>query len=300
MRVGVIGLGKMGKPMTRNLLKAGFTVVVHNRSRGPVDELAREGAVAAWSPAEVAQQADVVVTSLPTPASVEEVYLGEHGLIGAARSGQVLIDTSTVSPGLSRRLYEAAKERGAGFLDAPVSGGPAGAESATLTIMVGGDAEVVEQAMPVFQALGKNIHHVGPSGAGSVVKLVNQLLVAINMAGVAEAIVFGVKAGADPQVLLDVIKTSFGGSRMLERALPLVMERQFQPGTPVNLILKDLGLIHEVGKELDTRLLLGALAQEVFKEARAAGFGEEDMVALFKPVERLAGVEVRGHGTRTA
>ncbi|GBD16014.1 2-hydroxy-3-oxopropionate reductase [bacterium HR26] len=300
MRVGVIGLGKMGKPMTRNLLKAGFTVVVHNRSRGPVDELAREGAVAAWSPAEVAQQADVVVTSLPTPASVEEVYLGENGLIGAARPGQVLIDTSTVSPGLSRRLYAAAKERAAGFLDAPVSGGPAGAESATLTIMVGGDAEVVEQAMPVFQALGKNIHHVGPSGAGSVVKLVNQLLVAINMAGVAEAIVFGVKAGADPQVLLDVIKTSFGGSRMLERALPLVMERQFQPGTPVNLILKDLGLIHEVGKELDTRLLLGALAQEVFKEARAAGFGDEDMVALFKPVERLAGVEVRGRGAGAA
>uniref|UniRef100_A0A7C3AN35 Tartronate semialdehyde reductase n=1 Tax=Thermorudis sp. TaxID=1969470 RepID=A0A7C3AN35_9BACT len=144
------------------------------------------------------------------------------------------------------------------------------------------------------------MHHVGPSGAGSVVKLVNQLLVAINMAGVAEAIVFGVKAGADPQVLLDVIKTSFGGSRMLERALPLVMERQFQPGTPVNLILKDLGLIHEVGKELDTRLLLGALAQEVFKEARAAGFGDEDMVALFKPVERLAGVEVRGRGASAA
>lgn len=292
MRLGFIGLGKMGRPMTRNLLRAGFDVTIHNRSRGVVDELSREGAHPATSPAEVAAAADLVITCLPTPASVEEVYLGERGLIGAARTGQVLVDCSTVSPALSRRLYQAARERGAGFLDAPVSGGPAGAEAATLTIMVGGDARDLDRAMPVFQALGKNIHHVGPSGSGSVVKLVNQLLVAINMAGVAEAIVFGVKAGADPQALLDVLKTSFGGSAMLTRALPLFMERKFEAGTPINLILKDLGLIHEVGKELDVRLLLGALAEEVFKEGRALGLGDEDMAALVKPVERLAGVEV--------
>lgn len=296
MRLGFIGLGKMGRPMTRNLLSAGYEVTVHNRSRGVVEELSREGARPANSPAEVAQAADLVITCLPTPASVEEVYFAEHGLIGAAREGQVLVDCSTVSPALSRRQYAAARDRGAHFLDAPVSGGPAGAESATLTIMVGGDAEAVEKARPVFQALGQNTHHVGAAGAGSVVKLVNQLLVGIHMAAVAEAIVFGVKAGADPQALLDVLSTSFGSSRMLTRSVPMFMERQFEAGTPINLLLKDLGLIHEVGKELDVRLLLGAVAQEVFKEGRALGLGDEDMAALVKPAERIAGVEVRSGG----
>ena len=293
MRLGFIGLGKMGKPMTRNLLRAGYEVTIHNRSRAVVEELSGEGARPATSPREVAAAADLVLTCLPTPATVEEVYLGEDGLIPAAREGQILVDCSTVGPALSRQLYAAAQERGAGFLDAPVSGGPAGAESATLTIMVGGDKDVLDRAMPVLQALGTNIHHVGPSGSGTVVKLVNQLLVGINMAAVAEAVVFGVKAGADPQALLDVLQSSFGSSRMLTRGLPLIMDRQFEGGTPINLILKDLGLIHEVGSALDVRLMLGAVAQEAFKEGRALGLGDEDMVALVKPLERLAGVEVR-------
>lgn len=292
MRLGFIGIGKMGRPMTRNLLAAGFAVTIHNRSRAVVEQLAAEGARPAGSPAEVAAAADLVFTCLPTPASVEEVYFGADGLIGAARAGQLLVDCSTVSPELSRRQADAARARGADFLDAPVSGGPAGAESGTLTIMVGGDGAALERAMPAFRALGKNVHHVGPAGSGSVVKLVNQLLVAINTAAVAEAAVFGVKAGADPRALLDVLSTSFGGSAMLARCLPLFMERRFTPGTPVDLILKDLGLIHEVGKALDVRLLLGAIAQEVFKEGRAMGLGDEDMAALVKPAERIAGVEV--------
>jgi 3-hydroxyisobutyrate dehydrogenase-like beta-hydroxyacid dehydrogenase len=293
MKLGFIGLGKMGRPMTGHLLRAGQDVVIHNRSRAVVDELAGQGASPATSPDEVARAADIVFTCLPTPESVEEVYFAESGLIPAVREGQVLVDFSTVSPELSRRQYAAAKERQASFLDAPISGGTAGAENATLTIMVGGDAEALEKARPAFEILGQNIHHVGPSGAGSVVKLVNQLLVAINMAGVAEAIVFGVKAGADPKALHEVLSTSFGGSAMLNRAMPLVMERKFDPGTPVNLILKDVGLIMDVGKELDTRLVLGAIAGEVFKESRALGNGEEDMVALVKAAERLAGIEVR-------
>lgn len=293
MRLGFIGLGKMGKPMTRNLLRAGYEVTIHNRSRAVVEELSAEGARPASSPREVAAAADLVLTCLPTPASVEEVYSGDDGLIPAARDGQILVDCSTVGPALSRQLHAAAAERGAGFLDAPVSGGPAGAEEATLTIMVGGDGDVLARATPVLEKLGTNIHHVGPSGSGSVVKLVNQLLVGINMAAVAEAVVFGVKAGADPQALLDVLATSFGSSRMLTRGMPLIMDRQFASGTPIDLILKDLGLIHDVGKALDVRLLLGAVAQEVFKEGRALGLGQEDMAALVKPAERLAGVEVR-------
>jgi 3-hydroxyisobutyrate dehydrogenase-like beta-hydroxyacid dehydrogenase len=293
MQLGFIGLGKMGRPMTRNLLEAGYQVVIHNRSREVVDELSQKGATPATAPDQVAEAADVVFTCLPTPESVEDVYFGDHGLIGAARAGQVLVDCSTVGPDLSRRQAAATSERGAWFLDAPVSGGPAGAEGGTLTIMIGGDGGALEKARPAFEVLGANIHHVGPSGSGTVVKLVNQLLVGINVAAVAEAIVFGVKAGADPAALHEVLGSSFGGSAMLNRAMPLVMDRKFDPATPVNLIYKDLGLISEVGKQLGTRMLLGALANEVFKESRALGYGDEDMVAVFKSVERIAGVEVR-------
>lgn len=292
-KIGFIGLGKMGRPMTENLLKAGFEVTIHNRSQTVVQELARQGAKPATAPDEVAAAADLVLTCLPTPASVEEVYLGEHGLIGAARAGMTLVDCSTVGPELSRRLYTAAKDQGAGFLDAPISGGPAGAQAASLTIMAGGDPEVIEQARPVFEALGENIYHVGASGAGSVVKLVNQLLVAIHTAAVAEAVVFGVKAGADASTLLDVLSTSYASSRMLTRCLPLIIDRQFSGGTPVDLILKDLGLIQAVGAGQSTRLLLGANAEVAFREAQALGLGQEDMAALVKPVEQVAGLTVR-------
>lgn len=278
--------------MTRHLLQAGHRVTVHNRSRGPVEELAGEGAVPASSPAEVSRASDIVLTCLTNTQSVNDVYFGEQGLIGAARPGQILVDHSTVGPATSRSIYAMAKERGAAFLDAPVSGGPAGAEAGTLTIMVGGDAETFGAVKPVFEAMGKNIRHCGPSGSGSVIKLANQLMVAINLAGVAEAMVLGVKAGADPQMMLDVLSTSFGGSAMLNRAVPLLLARNFRAGTPVNLILKDLGLIGEVAASQEVRLLLGGLAQQVFMEARAAGLGEEDMVAIVKPLEALAHVSV--------
>lgn len=292
MRVGFIGLGKMGRPMAQNLLKAGFTLVVHNRSRGPVEELARLGAQPASSPAEVVAQVDVVLTCLPDPPAVELVYLGENGLIPHARPGQILVDHSTVGPSTSRKLAAAAAARGVFFLDAPVSGGTAGAQAGTLTIMVGGPEEAFQRVLPVFQAMGKNIRRVGPNGAGSTIKLVNQLLVAINMAGVVEGIVMGVKAGADPQVMLEVLSTSFGGSAMLSRSVPLFLERRFQPGTPINLILKDLRLIDELGQELSLRLLMGSQAEQVFREARALGLGDLDMAALVQPLERLAQVTV--------
>ena len=293
MKVGFIGLGKMGRPMALNLLKAGHVVTVHNRSRAVVDELAARGARPATTPREVAEASDIVLTCLFYPSSVEEVYFGPNGLVQAAREGHVFADHSTVGPSLSRRCYEAIRARGASFLDAPISGGTAGAQAGTLTIMVGGDADAFERARPVFEAMGKNIKHVGPSGAGSVVRLVNQLLVAINLAGVVEGIVLGTKAGVDPNVMLEVLSTSFGGSAMLNRAVPLILERNFQPGTPVNLILKDMGLIKELGHELAVRLLLGSVAEEVFGEARALGWGEEDMAGLVRTLERLAGIEIK-------
>jgi 3-hydroxyisobutyrate dehydrogenase-like beta-hydroxyacid dehydrogenase len=292
MNVGFIGLGKMGRPMARHLLDAGFTVTVHNRSRAPVDELAAAGAHPASTPAEVARASDIVLTCLTNTQSVEDVYFGPNGLIGAARPGQIFVDHSTVSPLTSRQCAEGARERGADFLDAPISGGPAGAQAGTLTIMVGGAEVTFERARPVFEAMGKNIRLVGPLSSGSTIKLVNQLLVAIHSSAVAEAMVLGVKAGADPAVMLDVLRTSFGGSAMLSRNVPMMLERNFAAGTSVNVILKDLGLIDGLSNELNVRTLLGSVATQVFRESRAFGMGDDDMAGLVRVLEREAGVEV--------
>lgn len=300
MRIGFIGLGNMGFPMTRNLLHGGFDVTVHNRSRDNVRRLCGEGAHPAESPEEVAARTDLVITCLPTPDTVDDVFRGSRGLISATRDGQILIDCSTVSPGLSRTLYAESKAVGVGFLDAPISGGPAGAQAASLTIMAGGDLDVFERALPVFRVLGTNVHHVGRAGSGSVVKLVNQHLTAINTATVAEAMVLGAKAGADPATLYEVIKTSFGGSTMFNRLVPMQMERRFDEGAPMRIMLKDLELISELGRELNVRLLLASEAREVYREAIALGLGGEDIAALVKPLERIAGTEVRAHPASSA
>jgi len=290
--VGVVGLGKMGTPMTRSLLKAGFQVVVHNRSRAAVDALREEGAEAVDGPSAIAQRANVILTSLPDPAAVEAVYLGEDGLVANAREGQVYVDTSTVDPGLSRKLAQELSSRQASFLDAPVSGGVAGAVAGTLTIMVGGHGEAFARVRPVLEALGERIHHVGPSGSGTIIKLANQLLVGINVAAVAEAMVLGVKAGADPAAMFDVLSSSFGGSRMLDRGVPLILERNFGGGTPVDLIRKDLGLITSLAQELGVPLASGETAQAIFNQAHDANLGTEDMVAVIRPMEHQAGTEV--------
>jgi len=293
IRVGVIGLGKMGKPMTRNLLKAGFPVTVHNRSAASTQELVGEGAVDGGSPKGVAEAADVVITSLPDPAAVRDVYLGADGLVASAKANQLFIDTSTIDPGLSRELAEKFASREAAFLDAPVSGGVAGAEAGSLTIMAGGSAEAFEKAAPVLQVIGEKLHLVGASGAGTVVKLANQLLVGINMAAVAEALVLGVKAGADPAKMLEVLSTSFGSSRMLDRGVPLIMDRNFAGGTPVDLIRKDLGLIDDLANELGVPLSTGNQARSVFDRAHDAAYGADDMTAIVRPIESDAGVEVK-------
>ena len=289
MEVGFVGLGKMGRPMTQRLLAAGHTVHVFNRSRPAIDALAAEGAKPASSASEVAQRAEIVMTALPTPDSVEQVF-GEMAKV--ARGGQIYIDHSTVSPGLNRACAEQLKGKQADFLDAPVSGGPAGAQAGTLTVMVGGDQPVFDRAVPVLQAFGKNIRLCGGLGAGQVVKLVNQLLVGIHTSAIAEAATFGVRFGADPQVLLEVIGTSFGGSTMMTRNLPRFISRDFSPATPIGLILKDLGLIHDEARNGGIPLLLGGLAEQRFSEAHARGLGDEDMAALVKLWEEPAGVKI--------
>src|ERR1051326_705367 len=289
MEVGFVGLGKMGRPMTQRLLAAGHTVHVFNRSRPAIDALASEGAKPASSATEVAQRAEIIMTALPTPDTVEAVFTE---MAGAARTGQIYIDHSTVSPGLNRACADQLKAKQADFLDAPVSGGPAGAQGGTLTVMVGGDQSVFDRALPVLQAFGKNIRLCGPLGAGQVIKLVNQLLVGIHTSAIAEAATFGVRFGADPQVLLEVIGTSFGGSTMMTRNLPRFISRDFSPATPIGLILKDLGLIHDEARNGGIPLLLGGLAEQRFSEAHARGLGDEDMAALVKLWEEPAGVKI--------
>jgi 3-hydroxyisobutyrate dehydrogenase/2-hydroxy-3-oxopropionate reductase len=289
MQAGFVGLGKMGRPMTRRLLKAEYTVAVFNRSRGAIDALAAEGASPAESAAQVAERADVIMTALPSPETVQAVYAE---MAAVARNGQIFIDHSTVSPGLNRWCAEQLAAHGADFLDAPVSGGPAGAQAGTLTVMVGGEQDVFDRALPVFQTFGKNIRRCGSIGAGQVVKLINQLLVGIHTSAIAEAAVFGARFGADPQVVLDLIGTSFGGSTMMTRNLPRFMSRDFSPATPVGLLLKDLGLIHDEARSGGIPLLLGSLAEQRFSEASARGMGDEDMAALVKLWEEPAGVTV--------
>ena len=288
-QVGFVGLGKMGRPMTERLLAAEYAVHVFNRSRGPVDALAQQGATPADSARQVAERAEVILTALPTPDSVQSVYAE---MADVARAGQVYLDHATVSPGLNRWCAEQLGQRGAAFLDAPMSGGPAGAQSGSLTVMVGGDQAHYDQVLPVLQAFGKNIRLCGPTGAGQVVKLINQLLVGIHTSAIAEAAVFGAALGADPQVVLDLIGTSFGGSTMMTRNMPRFMSRDFSGATPVGLILKDLGLIHDEARAVNVPLLLGGLAEQRFVEARGKGWNDEDMAALVKLWEEPAGVTV--------
>jgi 3-hydroxyisobutyrate dehydrogenase-like beta-hydroxyacid dehydrogenase len=289
VEVGFIGIGKMGRPMSERLLAAGFSLHVHNRSQGPVDDLVAKGAKAASSPREVAERAEIILSALPTPETVEEVYAE---LASAARKGQIYADVSTVSVGQSRRCAEILGVRGAAFLDAPVSGGPGGAQAGTLTVMAGGEQAVFERALPVFRAFGKNIRLCGPTGTGQAVKLVNQLLVGVHTAAIAEAAVFGARLGADPQVVLEVLGTSFGGSTMMTRNMPRFISRDFKPATPVKLLLKDLGLIHDEAKGVNVPLFLGSVAEQRFLEATAKGHGDEDMAALVRLWEEAAGSTV--------
>jgi 2-hydroxy-3-oxopropionate reductase len=286
--VGFIGLGHMGKPMARNLLKAGFTLVVHNRSRAAVDDLVREGAEPAYSPREVAERCGVVITMLPDSSDVALVVEGEGGIIEAARRGLVLIDMSTILPHTSLQIATHLREHGVAMLDAPVSGGPQGAEAATLSIMVGGPKEVFDQCLPVFQAMGKNIVYMGDNGQGEMTKLCNQVACVLNLLGVSETLALAKKAGLDPAQVLEAISPGAAGSWMMSVQGPKMVARDFAPGFFVRLQLKDLRLIMETAEELRLPLPGTALVQQMFRALEASGEGELGTQALIKAVERLA------------
>ena len=291
-RVGFIGLGVMGAPMALNLLKAGYPLTVHNRSRQKMEPLVSEGARAASSPREVVEHVDVLLTCVGFPADVQRVYLGPDGAVDGARSGQLFCDLSTVDQATHLQVAERLTERGVRYLDAPISGGVAGARDAKLTIMVGGSPADFARVRPLLDVMGSNVHLVGPVGAGSVVKLINQMMNALNALGAAEGLVLGTKAGIDPAVLHEILRTSSGSSSSLDRLATAAFKRDFAPGFTLDLMHKDVSLAVDLARAQGVRFLAGALVEQLLQEARAAGLGSQAFTSAITMHERLAGVEV--------
>lgn len=294
MQLGFIGLGAMGKPMALNLLKASYDLWVNDVKQEAVAELVKAGAKPCSSPQELAGVVDVVITMLPNDKIVEEVILGANGFLQGGRAGQIIIDMSSVAPQSTRKMANAVQAKGIRYVDAPVSGGVAGASAGALTIMVGGDRETVRAVEPILKVLGQKIYHVGDVGAGDAVKLVNNLLLGANMAALAEALVLGAKAGLDPQTMYEIIKVSSGRSYALEAKVPnFILKGNFVPGFAVDLQYKDMELAVETAKSLGIPLPVTTMAQQVFEMARAKGLGREDISAVIKIWEEMAGVQVR-------
>lgn len=287
--IGLIGTGIMGEPMARNLLKAGRAVAVYNRTRGRADRLVSEGAVFCATPAELAERCDVIISVVSDSPDVEAVYLGEQGVIHGVRRGALCIDMSTVSPEMERKVAAALRERGAGYLDAPVSGGKTGAEQGTLAIMVGGEAADLDRARPVLEILGKRIVHCGPLGCGQLTKLCNQIIVALNLLAVSEAVVFARKVGLDPKVMLEAVSGGAAGSWAVNNLGPRMLARDFAPMFMVDLQQKDLRITLGEAFEQQVPLPGTSLVHQLFVANQASGDGANGTQTLVKTLERLAG-----------
>lgn len=294
--IGFIGLGIMGRPMAKNLLKAGHALIVHNRSQAAVKELSGLGAKATDTPASVAREAQVIILMLPNSPDVEQVTLGPRGLLEGVRSGQIVVDMSTISPIVSQKVGAALAQKGVRMLDAPVSGGEKGAIDGTLSIMVGGDAAVFQEVLPIFQAMGKTITHLGPLGAGGFTKLANQIIVAVNLTALAEALTLAAKAGLDIELTLKALGGGLANSRCLEQKTPNYLAHEFKPGFKIDLHYKDLGLIMDAARALAVPLPTTAVVQELFSAVRVRGGGGLDHSGVITLLESLAGVEVRKRG----
>ena len=286
--IGFIGLGIMGRPMAHNLLKAGFPLVVQNRHQAVIDEFLAAGARAGARPRDIAASCDVVITMLPGPTQVEEVLLGPGGIIEGAHAGLVVIDMSTIAPVVASTLATRLVEYDITLLDAPVSGGDAGAIAGTLSIMVGGDEETFKRCTPIFQALGKTIVHVGGSGAGQVVKACNQIVVALVIEAVSEALVLGSKAGVDPAKILQVLGGGLAANRVMELRGASMLAHDFTPGGRVRFHHKDLGFALETARKYGVSLPATALVDQMFTSLEVKGRGDLDHSALLTYVEDLA------------
>jgi 3-hydroxyisobutyrate dehydrogenase len=288
-RIGFIGLGLMGSGMSMNLLKAGFPVTVWNRTQSKMKPLLDAGAEGAKSPKELAEKSDIIVDIVTDSSDVEEVLLGTDGVINGAKSGTIVIDMSTISPSVTRQIAEELAKNNVKMLDAPVSGGDTGARQGTLSIMVGGDDDVYNECLPVLQAMGKTITHVGGNGMGQTVKLVNQILVGMTMLGVAEALMFAKKSGVDLESCLAAVSGGAAGSWQLSNNGAKLLQGDLEPGFKVKDYIKDLRLIMEAAGEVNMPLVGTSLVQQMFWSLEAEGFRHKGTQAVIKPVEKLAG-----------
>jgi 3-hydroxyisobutyrate dehydrogenase len=294
MRIGFIGLGNMGKPMALNLMKAQCDLTINDVNQSIMKELSAMGAKIAATPAELAQKVDIVITMLPNGNVVEQVVNGPEGILAAAQPGLCILDMSSVAPGFTRKMADLAAKKQVDYVDAPVSGGVKGADAGTLTIMAGGAPEVVAKCRPILEILGGKIYEVGTVGAGDAVKMINNLLLAVNMAATAEAFTLGVKIGLDPETMFNVISTSSGNSYALEAKMPnFVFKGAFDPGFMIDLQYKDLELAVQTAKESQVPLMIANVVQQLYGQAQAAGLGKEDISAIIKPLENLTGIQVR-------
>ncbi|MDX1568640.1 MAG: NAD(P)-dependent oxidoreductase [Longimicrobiales bacterium] len=299
-KIGFIGLGIMGRGMVRNLLDADMAVRVWNRTASRMDPLVEAGAEAGDGPADVARSCDIVITCVSDTPDVEEVVLGEGGIVEGVSRGSLVVDMSTISPHATRRIAARLEEEGAHMLDAPISGGSEGAANGTLSIMVGGEADQVERAMPAFQAMGETITHVGPIGAGQTVKLVNQILVVGTMRAVAEALLFAEAADLDLQKTLDAVTGGAAGSWMLANRGPQVIRRDWSPGFTIDLQQKDVRLALGAADEMGVPLTGTAHIHQLYRTLQERGLGEEGNHALVKALEALAGFEVGAPAAESA
>ena len=291
--VGFIGLGIMGKPMVRNLMKAGFTVTVFDVVAEAVEMMAAEGANAAWSAKEAAMGADIVITMVPNGSIVRTILGGADGVLAGAAKGTIIADMSSVTPVESKEFAALVAEHGCDFLDAPVSGGEPGAVDGTLAIMVGGDAAVLEKAHPVFAAMGKTITLVGPNGSGSVTKLANQVIVNLNIAAVSEALILATKAGADPKKVYEAIRSGLAGSTVLDAKAPMMYSRNFKPGGPIAINLKDITNVMDTAKTMALPLVLTSTLQQIMQSLKATGHLMDDHSGIVQFYEHISGVVVK-------
>ncbi len=291
--IAFIGLGIMGKPMAKNLIKAGYSLVVHNRSESPVDELVNAGAQRADSPKQAAEKSDIIITMLPNSPDVELVILGKNGVLKGAKPGQVVIDMSSIEPLVSQKIAAELAKKKAEMLDAPVSGGEPGAVKGELAIMVGGKENVFQECLPIFNVLGKSAVRVGDIGAGGFAKLANQIIVAMNIAAVSEAFVLGQKAGLNPEKLFKAIQGGLAGSNVMNAKVPLITERNFKPGFKIKLHDKDIKNALKTSADLQVPLPLTGLIEQIITSLVVDGKGDLDHGGIIQFFEKLAGVEVK-------
>lgn len=292
-KIGFIGLGIMGKPMCKNLLKAGYRLIVLDLNKSAVDELVSLGAEKAETPEEAANNCEFIITMLPDSPQVKEVVLGKNGLLEGLKKGSVFVDMSSISPIVSRELSHLLDEKGVEMLDAPVSGGEPKAIEGTLSVMVGGKKEVFEKSYPILKAMAASVVHTGSIGAGNVTKLANQIIVALNIAAMSEALVLASKAGVEPELVYQAIRGGLAGSTVLDAKAPLVMDRKFNPGFRINLHIKDLANALDTSHQIGVPLPLTSAVMEIMQALKVDGLGENDHGSLIKYYEKLAKIEVK-------